>query len=135
MSEERPHPERNGYMGAIAEEIRKPYSIEELWVMFEPWMYERGIEGLSPREVRLLATLDASRAGPCQNCYRNTDAALKARAEFAEQRERELAEALEDLAEKVVARVHNGFDLPDEVARILARGHERSRAALAKVKR
>lgn len=54
-----PDPTRNAYMGATAEKIRRPYSSEELWSMFDPWMRRRDIIKLSPREVRLLATIDA----------------------------------------------------------------------------
>lgn len=57
-----PDPTRNAYMGATAEKIRRPYSSEELWAMFDPWRRRRDIINLSPREVRLLATIDALEA-------------------------------------------------------------------------
>jgi len=57
MSEERTKREKFMFSRRGLDSIHRPYDNDELELMFGPYLRERDIVGLNPREVRLLSTL------------------------------------------------------------------------------
>lgn len=55
--------ERSGVPGSANAWLRKPYSESDMLMMFGPYLTKNDVTGLSPREIRLIETVEHLRAG------------------------------------------------------------------------